>query len=85
MSWEEINLEITAEVKQILEDRHIPEDDIKKVIAQAEAEGKKLYQPDSSLCLSKSRLGNYTVYVKYSVQGDTYLVHTAYQHRANIQ
>lgn len=85
MSWEEINLEITDEVKQVLEDRHIPVDDIKKVIAQAEAEGKKLFQPDSNLFLSKSRLGNYTVYVKYSPQGDTYLVHTAFQHRATIQ
>ena len=85
MSWEEIKLAISDEVKQTLEDKHIPEDDIKKVIDQAETEGKKLFQPDSSLCLSKSRLGNYTVYVKYSPQGDAYLVHTAYQHRARIQ
>lgn len=85
MSWEEITLVISDEVKQILEDRHIPEDDIKKVIAQAEAEGKKLFVPDSNLFLSKNRLGNYTVYVKYSPQGEAFLVYTAYQHRARIQ
>ena len=85
MSWEEIKITMSDEVKQTLENRHIPEDDIKKVIDQAESDGKKLFQPDSDLFLSKRRLGNYTVYVKYSLQGDSYLVHTAYQHRAKIQ
>jgi hypothetical protein len=85
MSWEEIKITISDEVKQTLENRHIPEDDIKKVINQAESEGLKLFKPDSDLFLSKSRLGNYTVYVKYSLMGDSYLVHTAYQHMAKIQ
>jgi hypothetical protein len=85
MAWEEIKLAISDEVKQILEERHIPEDDIKKVIAQAEEEGKKLFQPGSDLFLSKNRLGSYTLYVEYSSQDDAYLVHTAYQHRARIQ
>ena len=85
MTWEETKLSISDEVKQTLENRHILEDDIKQVIYQAEAEGNKLYQPDSNLFLSKDRLGNFTVYVKYSQDGDVYTVHTAYAHRAKIQ
>jgi glutamate synthase (NADPH/NADH) small chain len=85
MSWEEIKLDISDDVQQILEDRHILVDDIRQVIFHAESEGARLYVPDSDLTLAKHRIGKATVYAKYSRLGDGYVVHTAYAHRAEIK
>ena len=85
MPWEEVRLEIADNVRKVMEDRHILADDIRQVIHHAESEGAKLYVPDSDLSLAKHRIGNATVYAKYSRIGDSYVVHTAYAHRAQIK
>lgn len=84
MSWEEIKLQVGDEVKKLLEERHISEEEVKKVIDFAETKGEKLYQPEANRYLAKSRLGEVVIYVEYSTDEKGYIVHTAYSHRSKI-
>jgi glutamate synthase (NADPH/NADH) small chain len=84
MSWEEIKLQVGDEVKKLLEERHISEEEVKKVIDFAETKGEKLYQQEANRYLAKSRLGEVTIYVEYSTDENGYIVHTAYSHRSKI-
>jgi len=85
VTWEEIKLELGDEVKQLLEKRHILEDEVKQVINHAETEGDKLYQPDSNKYLAKLSIGEATFYVEYSIKEDSYVVSSAYAHKAEIK
>ena len=83
--WQQIALQKSDQVNDVLASRHILDDEVKMVIAHAEASGKKLYQPDGAHFLARLRIANATYYVEYSVAGEkTYAVHTAYYHRAEI-
>jgi hypothetical protein len=84
MSWEEIKLQISDQIRQLMEDRAIPEDYIKQVIDNAETTGDKLYQPEANRYLVRSRLGEVTVYVEYSDSENSYMIHTAYWHGSKI-
>jgi hypothetical protein len=84
MSWEEIKLQVSDEVKKLLEERHISEEEVKKVIDFAETKGEKLYQQEANRYLAKSRLGEVTIYVEYSTDENGYIVRTAYSHRSKI-
>jgi glutamate synthase (NADPH/NADH) small chain len=84
VSYNEIKPHITDEVKKLLEERHILEDEIRQVIDYAETEGDKLYQPDADVYLAKLRIGNATFYTKYSIDGETYLVQSAYAHKSEL-
>jgi hypothetical protein len=84
MSWEEIKLQISDQVKTLMTDRGITDDDVKQVIHQAESTGEKLYQPGANKYLAKARLGEATIYVEYSVGENNYTIHTAYAHRSKI-
>ncbi len=84
MTWEEIKLRVSDKVKQLLEERHILEDEVKSIIHYGETEGEKLYQPEANRYLAKSRIGEATFYVEYSIEEGNYLVHTAYAHKAEI-
>ena len=72
------------EVAALLERRHIPDDDIRQVISNAEATDDKLFQPGGNRYLAKMRLGNITLNVEYSVTDGGYTIHTAYSHRMQI-
>lgn len=85
MTWEEIKLEISDDVKLRLEGRHILEDEVKQVINNAETKGEKLYQPDANRYLAKLRIGSATFYVEYSINEDKYVVNSAYAHKAEIK
>jgi len=84
MSGEEIKLQVGDEVKKLLEERHISEEEVKKVIDFAETKGEKLYQQEENRYLAKSRLGEVTIYVEYSTDENGYIVRTAYSHRSKI-
>ena len=84
--YESIELEKSAEVAELLEARHILDDEIKMVIHHAEATGKKLYQPDNNRFLAKKGIGKVTFYVEYEQgEGKAYRIQTAYCHRAVIE
>lgn len=76
-----LRLEKSDEVSDALEERHILDEDIKRVIQNAESTGDKLYQTDTDRFLSKLRVGEVTFYVEYSRIENGYRIHTAYSHR----
>ena len=84
MSWEEISLQISEQVEELMVDRAIPEDYIRQVIHHAESTGDKLYQPETNRYLAKSKLGEVIVYIEYSAEENGYIIHTAYWHRCEI-
>jgi len=84
MSGEEIKLQVGDEVKKLLEERHISEEEVKKVIDFAASKGEKIYQQEANRYLARSRLGEVTIYVEYSTDENGYIVHTAYSHRSKI-
>lgn len=84
MTWEEITLQVNEEGKQLLEERHISEDEVKRVVYYAETEGKKLYQPEANRYLAKLRMGEATFYVEYSIEEEKFVVRTAYTHKSEI-
>jgi hypothetical protein len=73
-----------AHLPAVMEERHILDEDMKQVIAHAEATGEKLYQEGSERYLAKLKTENATFYVEYSRSGDAYRVHSAYFHRSEI-
>jgi hypothetical protein len=83
-TWEETRVVISAEVLNILEIRHILEDDIKQVIFHAETTGEKLYQPNTNIFLAKLRIGRATFYIEYARGAADFVVRTAYGHRSDI-
>ena len=77
-----VKIEKSDEIAALMEERVITDDDIRRVIANAEKTGRKLYQPDSDHFLSKLRIGQVYFYVEYSKTGDsTYKIHTTWSHR----
>jgi len=80
-----MKLEISDEVKSLLDERHILEEDVRRVIEHAEASGLKLYQPGSKNYLSKLRIYQALFYVEYSaLEKNSYRIHTAYLHRFKL-
>jgi len=84
MEHEEISLSKSQEVAQLLEERGIHDEEIKRVISNAETTGDKLYQQEGDRFLARSRISEATFYVEYSVSGENYIVHSAYAHRAEM-
>ncbi len=84
MTREEMKLQVNDEVRVLLEERHILEDEVGKVIEYAETEGQKLYRPEANRYLAKLKIGEATFYVEYSVEEGSYVVCSAYAHKAEI-
>jgi len=83
--YQQVELEVSEQVRELLESRHILDDEVKLVIHNAEGSGEKLYQPGTDRYLAKLRIGNATFYVEYSAMGrGSYIVHTAYSHRSEF-
>ena len=80
----ELTLTKDEAVMELLEKRHILDEDIEQVIKNAEETGEKLYQPDGERFLAKMRLSEATFYVEYSPSDEGYVVHTAYFHRSSF-
>jgi len=76
-----IKLQKSQFVQDLLDARHILDEDIKRVIDHAEQTGEKLYQPGTNRFLSKLRIKEACFYVEYEPIGEAYQVHTAYSHR----
>lgn len=80
-----LKLDISEEVNSLLEERHILEEDVRRVIEHVEKTGLKLYQPGTDRFLSKLRIFEGLFYVEYSSHEGAYQVHTAYVHRFKLE
>jgi hypothetical protein len=77
-----IKIEKSKDVQDLLDVRHITDDDLKRIIDHAEKTGKKLYLSDSSRLLSKLRILDTYFYAEYSpIEGGAFRIHAAYAHR----
>ncbi len=78
------NLRISEDVKKILEERLILEEDIQNVLRHASATGLSLVNPATKHLLAYFCPAYVTYWVEYSLDGDTYTIHNAYSHRMTI-
>jgi hypothetical protein len=83
-SPEQLVLIKNESIALLLDYRHVLDQEIKRIIHNAEARGEKLYQPEGDKYLAKMEITNTTFYVEYSVASDGYMIHTAYFHRSKI-
>jgi glutamate synthase (NADPH/NADH) small chain len=81
-----MEIEISNEVKDLIEKRGVREEDIREVIQYAETTGEKLYQPGTNRYLAKLRISEATFYVEYQYFGESgkYVVDTSYLHKSEI-
>lgn len=82
--WQVVKFQKSDALAQIMEDRHILDDDIKKVIQHAEETGEKLYIPDQNRFLAKLEFPNAIIYADYGIADDSYNVNTTYYHRSKF-
>lgn len=83
-SFEKIELELSNEVREIMENRLILVEDVQKVIEHAEGGGNKLYNEDTGRYLACYRPASVTYWVVYSRRGNRFIVHNAYSHRMQV-
>ncbi|MEA3283890.1 MAG: heterodisulfide reductase-related iron-sulfur binding cluster [Synergistota bacterium] len=79
------SLVMDEELRQNLDDRWIIEEEILKVIEEAQSGGSRLRRKDSDVYLAYSVLGERTLWVEYSAEGDRWRIHDSYSHRMTIQ
>lgn len=84
MGAAQVKLVISEAIRELMEDRHILTDDIRQVIAYAEATGNKLliHPPEHYLAHHKS--ANVTYWVEYLPQDDGFIIYNTYSHRMEI-
>ena len=82
--YEKIKLVISPEVRRILEDRRVLDDDLRKVIAQAEENGDRLVHPETGRFRAAYKPVNVTFWVEYSQTEDGFVIHNAYSHRMEV-
>jgi hypothetical protein len=77
-------LTMTDEVRKRIDDRRILENDIRRVIDQAEKTGKRLQNSGTGHFLAYLQSDNVTFWVEYSPADNGFLVYNAYCHRMQI-
>lgn len=80
-----MKLILPAAVSGRLEERHITEEDIRRVIDHAETSGVKLYRPGCPGFLAKLRVAETYFYVEYEPVDGAFRVETAYAHRLLLE
>ncbi|PKN84061.1 MAG: amine oxidase [Chloroflexi bacterium HGW-Chloroflexi-8] len=83
--FEKIHLILTDSVKSQIENRFILEEDIQKVIANAEKSGKRMFNQTTNHYLAYFKPASVTYWVEYSPQENgAFEIHKAYSHRMEI-
>lgn len=71
---------ISGEVEELMNERGVSKEDIETVIKNAEANKTYLVSDDGSF-LAKHRMDNFCPYVAYNQEADKYTIKTVYAHR----
>jgi hypothetical protein len=74
-------LEKDGDAGDLMEARHILDDDVRRVLDHAEKTGQKLYEEGTGRFLAKLRILEAYFYVEYSPMPGGYKIHAAYTHR----
>ncbi len=80
-----IELLVDKAVRGVMKARGITEDDVKRIISNAERTGEKLYRPGGNKFLAKMLINEATVYVEYTAEEGHFKINTAYKHKAVIK
>ena len=80
MDAKTVPVKLSDDIKAIMEERGIREEDIREVLDYAETTGKKLYVEGEEHFLARKRIGNFSAYVEYSLNGDSVEVLNVYSH-----
>jgi hypothetical protein len=81
-AWE---LKKAGDAGDLMEARHILDDDARRVIDHAEKTGEKLYEPSTNRLLAKLRVREAYFYVEYSPIAGGFQIHAAYTHRLMLE
>lgn len=84
MNTDDLKVIISDEILQTMDERGIKENEVKDVISYSLNGEAYLHTSDKAQFLAKKRLGNFTVYVEYTMEDDTYKVVNAYSHRVSL-
>lgn len=76
-----IKLYISCEIKDLMSDRMILEDDLKTVIKQAQETGRRLLNKSNGHFLAHHTPAKVTYWVEYSPHEDGFVIFNAYSHR----
>jgi len=79
--YKNIQLIIQPQVMELLNTRHILEDDIQKVIFQAEQTARRLVDPKTGHFLASFKPVRVTYWVEYEPHNHGFIIHNAYSHR----
>ncbi len=79
-----IQLIVSQDVLDLMNSRHILEEDIQKVILFAEQTGKHLINPDNNHRLASYKPVRVTYWVEYEVTDQGYVIHNSYSHRMQL-
>ena len=77
-------IEYTPEAVEMMDDRMILKTDVIRVLQNLRETGEAVLDGETGLCVTRTRLGNVTFWVKYTETETGYLVHRAYSHRMNV-
>ena len=85
MEYQSVNLIISDEVAANMEERGVREADVREVIEFAETTGKKLYIEGEEHFLARKRIGKFSAYVEYVLQGDSFELIDVYSHMVTFE
>lgn len=80
----EIVLEISDDVADILDRRRILAEDLQQVLHHAEQAGIRLYHPETKRFKASFKHYNTTFWVEYTPSETGYVIHNAYSHRMEV-
>ncbi len=80
-TYEKINLQLSSEMRDLLEARLILVEDLQKVIEHAEASGEFFFNKNNGHSIASFRPNLITYWVEYEKQENSYTVFDAYSHR----
>ncbi len=83
--YEGIALNVSDDVRKVLEERRVLDEDAQQVVEHAERTGAKIFKKDSGRFLAHYKHTSVTFWVEYSSEQDgSFTVHNAYSHRMEI-
>jgi glutamate synthase (NADPH/NADH) small chain len=83
-TYQQIKLEISPEVVELMEQRRILVEDLQRVVQHAEATGDRLFHPPSGHYKAAYAPFKVTFWVEYTPAEESFVVHNAYAHRMEI-
>lgn len=78
-----MNIIFTDEALECIQERGIEQADVETVVKAAE-ETKDKISSDKGISLARQRIGNYTVYAEYKLDGEDVEIIDVYSHRVTL-